>query len=144
MPQPYRFRNILIFYSLLMLVLRFYEDIPVSYLIEERLSYRIVIASPKTTTEEPFISNVTESWKDIQVTSIPPTVNVPIVTTNDVTDFIEEYGLLLHVVPSSKLFDIRTSFQLHSSRVILSKLIPNEDVWYSKGFNYQRDIWCVC
>ena len=87
------------------------------------------------------VSNIKNSRNNNQVAAVSPHMDNSTRITSSEIGFIEEYGLLMNIVPSSILFDIHVSFKLYSSHVILSKLIPNEDQWDTKAFSYQRDVW---
>ena len=87
------------------------------------------------------VSNIKNSRNNNQVAAVSPHMDNSTRITSSEIGFIEEYGLLMNIVPSSILFDIHVSFKLYSSHVILSKLIPNEDQWGTKAFSYQRDVW---
>lgn len=87
------------------------------------------------------VSNIEELRQSNRVAAISPHMDNNTRITSSEIGFIEEYGLLMNIVPSSILFDIHVNFKLYSSHVILSKLIPNEDQWGTKAFSYQRDVW---
>lgn len=96
----------------------------------------------RTKTSATFsVSNIKNSRNNNQVAAVSPHMDNSTRITSSEIGFIEEYGLLMNIVPSSILFDIHVSFKLYSSHVILSKLIPNEDQWDTKAFSYQRDVW---
>ena len=55
--------------------------------------------------------------------------------------YSEEYGLLIKNVPRKKLNDILIQFVLDSHYSVLSKMITDEDRWFSKDYTYTSGIW---
>lgn len=88
-----------------------------------------------------FVPSITTTWNHNQVASVSSQLDKTTRNTLNEIGFIEEYGLLMTNVSSSSLFDIFANFKLHSSYVILTKLFPHEDQWFTKDFYYQRDVW---
>ena len=57
--------------------------------------------------------------------------------------YSEEYGLLIKNVPRKKLKDISIQFALDSHYSVLSKMITDEDRWFSKDYTYTSNIWSI-
>lgn len=55
--------------------------------------------------------------------------------------YSEEYGLLIKNVPRKKQKDISIQFALNSHYSVLSKMITDEDRWFSKDYTYTSGIW---
>lgn len=132
---------VLLYYSVCELVICF-SSVYFNYVsVYEEIHCRFSHAQKIKSVATLVVANVTNSWKDPQITTVLPKVSNKTITTNSDAFFDGEYGLLINAVPSSILFEVHSSFQPFSSHVILSKRIPDEDRWYSKAFTYERDSW---
>ena len=135
------FMSILLYYLACVLIFRAYEEYSRKCVAFVKLQCRLSSGSKRRSVVDSIVTNITDPWKDTQVT-VMPTETIPSVrTAYDEAIFTGKFGLLMDVVPSSILFDVHASFRLYSSHVILSKRIPTEDQWYTKDFIYQRDSW---
>ena len=54
-------------------------------------------------------------------------------------EFLREHNVVN--VPRKKLKDISIQFVLDSHYSVLSKMIPDEDRWFSKDYTYTSGIW---
>lgn len=135
------FLSILLYYLACVLILRAFEECSRHCVAFVKLQCRLSSVSKRKSVADSIVTNVTDSWKDSQVTAMPTKMSASVRTAYDEAIFTGKFGLLMDVVPSSILFDVHASFRLYSSHVILSKRIPAEDQWYTKDFIYQRDSW---
>lgn len=132
---------ILLYYTAFVLIFRVSVDDSGNCLVSNKLQYRLLTGSKRKSAADSVVTNITDSWIDPQVTTIPTEMSANIRTAYDEALYNGEFGLLLNVVPSSILFGMHTNFKLYSSYVIWSRRIPTEDPWYTKSFIYQRDSW---
>ena len=140
------FRFDIVFFVLLCIsaavfISRVLDEFDRIYYIRDKVECRFLSLNKSKTVHASFVPGIRSTWNHNQVASVSSQIDK--ITRNTVNEigFIEEYGLLMANVPSSNLVDIFTNFKLHSSYVILSKLIPHEDQWFTKDFYYQRDVW---
>lgn len=57
--------------------------------------------------------------------------------------YSEEYGLLIKKIPRKKLNNISIQYALDSHYSVLSKMIVDEDRWFSKDYAYTTSIWSI-
>ena len=66
--------------------------------------------------------------------------NVPVSDSN----FTESYGILTNSVPTNISTIIPRSFEIGSSFVIISRILPYESSWFTELYRYKREDWFVC
>lgn len=139
-------RFVLVFFALLCIsaavfISRVLDEFDRINCIRGRVECRFLSLNKSKTAHTSFVPSIRSTWTHNQVASVSSHIDKTTRNTVNEIGFIEEYGLLMANVPSSNLVGIFANFKLHSSYVILSKLIPHEDQWFTKDFYYQRDVW---
>ena len=104
------FLSILLYYLACVLIFRAYEEYSRKCVAFVKLQCRLSSGSKRRSVVDSIVTNITDPWKDTQVT-VMPTETIPSVrTAYDEAIFTGEFGLLMDVVPSSILFDVHASF----------------------------------
>ena len=135
------FLLIILCYAVALFISSIYNKVSQNYHYRDKFEC-LLFSMRKVKTAATFsVSNIKELRQNNQVAAISPHMDNNTRIASSEIGFIEEYGLLMNIVPSSILFDIHVNFNLYSSHVILSKIIPNEDPWRRKAVAYQRDVW---
>ena len=65
------------------------------------------------------------------------------VTASD-SNFTEDYSILTNQVPTTVSTNLQGSFEIGSSFVIISRLLPYEGCWFTNLYRYERGDWLVC
>ena len=61
--------------------------------------------------------------------------------SNKIESFHEEYGLLINTVPSKICHTIALPLQNNKKFLIISRILPYEQQWSTKTYDYERNIW---
>ena len=132
---------ILLYYSLFVYTYRSSEENYRMYTTNEKFKLQSLTLCKRIKGETYMASSSAKPNHSIPISSIPPRMDTYMRTAYDITGDNEKYELLMNVVPSSILFDIHVNFQLDSIYMVISKRIPEEDLWYKAAFTYQREAW---